>query len=367
MKILIIGFTKIKYMPYMKLYLDNIDCIANDVHLLYWNRDLNDEDTSSLENIKLHEFRCYQQDDIARFTKINSFIKYRIYAKKIIKQENYDFIFVLHSLTGVLIADILTKQYKEKYILDYRDSTYERFVPFRRIVGKLTKYSMATFVSSDAFRRFLPKNQENKIFTSHNLLLDSLNHRDEKEKYGTKSDKIRIVFWGFIRQEQINRTIIQKIAKDVRFELHYYGREQQTALNLKQYVNEINAKNVFFHGEYKPEDRYEFVRQTDIIHNIYYDNNSMMAMGNKYYDGIIFKIPQICMTGSYMGERCIKKGVGFKGDPFSDTFLDDVYRYYFNCKKNNDFIENCNIELKKIMKEYLASMNMIARIINNEK
>ena len=34
MKILIIGITKIKYMPYMNFYLDNIDATVNEVHYL---------------------------------------------------------------------------------------------------------------------------------------------------------------------------------------------------------------------------------------------------------------------------------------------------------------------------------------------
>ena len=46
MKILIMGFSKIKYMPYINFYLGNIDVAANDVHLLYWNRDLMPEDTT---------------------------------------------------------------------------------------------------------------------------------------------------------------------------------------------------------------------------------------------------------------------------------------------------------------------------------
>ena len=64
---------------------------------------------------------------------------------------------------------------------------------------------------------------------------------------------------------------------------------------------------MFFHGEYKPEDRYTFVRSTDLIHNIYKDRNMMLAMGNKYYDGLIFYIPQLCMKGSFMGEKCAEK------------------------------------------------------------
>lgn len=126
-----------------------------------------------------------------------------------------------------------------------------KFLPFKKIIGKLVKNSYATFVSSDAFRKFLPEKESKKIYTSHNLLLDSLKHREDKDNYGIKSDKIRIGFWGFIRHEELNREIIKKIAADSRFELHYYGREQQIAKDLKDYVQSLEAKNIFFHGEYK--------------------------------------------------------------------------------------------------------------------
>lgn len=360
MKILIIGFGKIKFMPYMNFYLDNIDKNANEVHLLYWNRDLREEDTSALAGVTLHEFRCYQEDDVAKLSKVTSFLKYRKYALSVLK-EGFDFLYVLHSLPGVLIADKIKKAYKNKYIFDYRDSTYEAFPPFKKIVGELVKNSRATFVSSDAFRVFLPESEKDKIYTSHNILLDSLEHRDEKEKYGVLSDKIRIAFWGFIRHGEINLEMIKKLGSDSRFELHYYGREQQTAENLKTYVKDNNITNVFFHGEYKPRDRYNFVRETDIIHNIYYDSNTMLAMGNKYYDGAIFKIPQICFPGSFMGKTAEEKGIGCMLDPYTEDFADKVFDYYRNLDRRK-FNENCDSEVERITAEYLEGVKIIKEI-----
>lgn len=361
MKILIMGFTKIKYMPYMNFYLDNIDRANHEVHILYWNRDLQSEDLSKYAGCTFHEFKCYQEDDVSKFSKIKSFAKYRKFAKRLLKNEKFDFLFVLHSLTGVLVADVLKKHYRDKYIFDYRDSTYEGFAPFKKIVASITRNARATFVSSDAFRRFLPEDCKDKIYTSHNLLMDSLEHRDEKILYGVPSDKIRIAFWGFIRHEEINMEIIRKIAADSRFELHYYGREQQVALDLKAYVSELNAKNVFFHGEYTPEQRYEFVRQTDIIHNIYYDENMMLAMGNKYYDGVIFRIPQICMPGSFMGESVERAGVGCLCSPYENNFVKKIYEYYISLDQET-FSKACDIELGKIMTECTEGQKIIKMI-----
>ncbi len=363
MKILIMGFTKIKYMPYINFYLDNLDKTASEIHVLYWNRDLQSEDLSKYEGCIFHEFRCFQEDDVSKLSKIKSFAKYRKYAKKLLKAEAYDFVFVLHSLTGVLVADILKKRYKGRYIFDYRDATYESFAPFKRIVGSLTVNSAATFVSSDAFRPLLPKNCKGKIYTSHNLLVDSFSHSNDKEFYGIPSDKIRVAFWGFIRHEEINKEIIKKMAADSRFELHYYGREQEIALNLKAYAKEICAENVFFHGEYKPEQRYDFIKTTDIIHNLYSNTENpptLHAMGNKYYDGIIFGIPQLCAEGSFMAKKVRAAGVGLACNPYDRDFTEKVFNYYNSIDKKA-FFEACQIELLNIFDEYNRGIEIIKK------
>lgn len=361
-KILVMGFTKIKFMPYMNFYLDNINQEKNEVHILYWNRDLKEEDTMHVKNLFLHEFKCYQEDDVSKIYKVKSFFKYREYAKQILETIDFDFVFVLHSLPAILVADILIKKYANKYILDYRDSTYENIKIFKMILGKIVENSKATFVSSDAFRDFLPKSEIKKIFTSHNILLDSLNHREEKEIYGIPSEKIRIAFWGFIRQGELNRKIIDRISNDNRFELHYYGREQQVALSLKQYVMEQNINNVFFHGEYQPKDRYQFVKTTDLIHNIYFDSNTMLAMGNKYYDGIIFRIPQLCMKNSFMGRSVSKNGIGFECDPDDENFVDNIFNYYLSINKNI-FKQNVDKSFNKIIEEYYAGSSFIKSVV----
>lgn len=357
MKILIIGFTKPKYMPYMNFYLDNISANRNEIHILYWNRDRKDEDLTALTDYTLYEFDEFQADEVPVYTKIGSFLKYRRFASKIIRKGKYDFIIVLHSLPGILVIDKL-RRYADKYIFDYRDSTYEKFAPFKKVVELLVKWSRITFVSSDAFRRYLPQNEANKIITSHNILFDSLNHQQDKECFGIPSDKIRIAFWGFIRHKDVNLKLIERLSNDNRFELHYYGREQQIALDLKEYAKTINAENVFFHGEYIPSDRYQFILQTDIIHNIYMDNNTMLAMGNKYYDGIIFRIPQLCMPESFMAEMCEKHGVGIAIDPNNEKFADILAEYYYSMDYHN-FKCACIKALSEVIDEYNRGCNIV--------
>lgn len=362
MRILILGFTKLKFMPYINFYLSNISATEHEVHIVYWNRDLRAENTNLFFQYKLHEYANYQEDDVSKLSKIGSFLGYRKYVSNILSEIKFDRIIILHSLPGILVIDKL-KKYKNRFILDYRDSTYEYFLPFRVLVSKLVKWSKTTFVSSDAFRKYLPKTYSFKIKTSHNILLDSLNHQEDKENFNISSNRIRIAFWGFIRHEEINRKLISLVAKDNRFELHYYGREQQIAINLKRYVEKLHATNIYFHGEYSPTDRYQFVRNTDCIHNLYLDNNTLLAMGNKYYDGIIFRIPQICMPSSFMGDMCKKHGVGITLNPYEEGFLDNLYDYISNID-HCIFNENCKNELHRVLSEYESGNLIIKNFIS---
>ena len=61
MRILLVGFAKIKYMPYVNFYLDSIDRERHEVHLIYWNRDLKDEDLSKYEGVTLHESDAFRR------------------------------------------------------------------------------------------------------------------------------------------------------------------------------------------------------------------------------------------------------------------------------------------------------------------
>ena len=355
MRILIIGPGKLKYMPYAHFYLDNIDWDKNEIHLAYWNRDEKPEDVSRFDGITLHEFKCFMVNDAPLKEKFHKFRKFRHFCKRILKENEFDKLIILHSLSGLMIIDLLLGKFKYKYILDYRDSTYEHNSFFRFLVGQTVKASHCTFVSSDAFRKFLPASESHKIYTSHNLLENSLKHRDYKKN---PSDKIRLAFWGFIRYVDINSALIDRIAADDRFELHYYGREQHDALVLKQYVAVKQYKNIFFHGEYNPEDRYEFVKNTDILDNIYLNPNMLLAMGNKYYDGIIFRIPQVGFKDAFMTKMSTSKGVGVALDPWDESFCNKLFNYYSSLDRET-FNKSCDKELERVYAEYNSGKQII--------
>ena len=353
-----------KIMPYANFYLDQIDCSKHEVHMVYWNRDLKDEDLSRYKNIHFHEFRKFMLDSIPKREKLSSFWGYRQFVLPILKSQKFDLIISLHTMPGIVLWDQLISRYRGKYIFDYRDHTLENNFVFGKMIKTFARNAKLVFVSSDAFRRYLPISEDVEVVTSHNILADSLKHRDDRKSSYKPNDKVRVSFWGLMRHTNHNKQIIDRIGNDSRFELHYYGRGLKIEDDLKEYCKQNNVTNVFFHGEYKPEERYDFINNTDIIHNSYFDENMMLAMSNKYYDGVIFRIPQLCMEGSFMAQRCLAKGVGCSLDPADPKYADRLYDYFTSIDQDS-FDKNCDDDLEDIMNEYNYGKHRIEEILNS--
>lgn len=356
-KVLIIGFTKIRYMPYLTFYLNAIDTNKNDVTLFYWNRD-DKPDIMPSKEIATKQFYYEMQDSEAKVKKFPAFLKFRKAAINELKQVKYDFVIVLHTIPGVLINDYLIRHYAGRYILDYRDYTYEKIGFYKKIIEKIALSAKVTFVSSNAFREYLPK--IDNIYTSHNLTLDTLENRPIDRKLSNRP--IRIRYWGLIRYAKTNIRIIEQIKNDSRFEMHFHGRMQGEAEEILQYCKANDVKNVFFHGEYKPNERIEFARETDLIQNAQdYDEITKNALSNKFYDGAIFYVPQICTDISYMGQ-CLKKyEIGLPFDSSVDNIADTLYNYICGLDYE-EFKRKCDLYLEEVLQEYQEGLSILKEL-----
>lgn len=328
MKVLMLGFGKIAYMPYMNFYLDALKDEENiTFELIYWDRDGKPDAELPAKISKAYKYEAHLEEQLPFKSKLKYFASYRKFSLNILAHNTYDKIIVLHTTPGLTLLDYLVRKYKGRFLLDFRDVSYEYISIYRKLVCVLSKNSAMTFVSSNAFRKFLPEG--NNIFTIHNYLEDSLNHRAIRKQDERHRNVIRVSYWGLVRQVEINKKIMDALGNDQRFELHYYGRMQQAGRDMEQYAHDKGYSNVYFHGAYMPSDRYDFAKRTDLIHNIYdcgYTTGN--AMGNKYYDGIIFGIPQICAEGSFMGELVKRNNVGLTIELNNLSIADIIWNYY---------------------------------------
>ena len=349
-------------MPYLHFYLNQIDVKTAEVHLLYWKRDEN-PDVELPEGVTGHAFEYSMSDAIPLRKKIPGIMKYGRFAKRTIKELNPDFLIVLHSTTAISIYGLLKGKYKNRYIFDYRDATYEHISAYKRMVKTVVNCSALSFTSSNGFRILLPDTP--KLLTSHNITNVDFRDHIAKDLPREKHFPIRIAFWGLIRNKTVNKAIIEKLGDDERFELHYYGRAQGELLAvMKESAQKYG--NVFFHGEYKPQDRLGMGQETDMIHNMFDNNDKTMpiAMSNKYYDGLLFALPQLCTQGSQMGSLCMEKGVGLSCNPFAEDFADQVYHYYSALDKDT-FLSCCNEELKRVLDEVETGSQKIKEVLKN--
>lgn len=349
MKILILGFTKLQYMPYMNFYLDKIDYYTHEVHILYWNRD-SYPDCERTKFINYHPYEKYMDDALPIVKKAIPIFGYGRFARKIINEINPDFLIVLHSTTAYTIKNLLTGKYKNKYIFDYRDLTYEKYGLYKEAVKKIVDNSCLTFTSSDGFRFVLPEND--KVITSHNILNNAwdIHMSMQKKKKKSIDEKLCVAFWGLLRGYDINKKIITTLCEDGRFLVDYYGRAQGKMEELMIDMSE-KYEAFHFHGIYNREDTLEFAKKTDLLLDIYKSGGTeQYAMTNKYYDGIVYRIPQLVAEKTYMSDRCESSGVGMACNPYDESFAERVVEYY-RALDFDTFEKNCTAELKLVLNQ----------------
>ncbi len=164
MKIGIITFSDRNNMPYLRYYEDIIRKEKVNYECIFWDRFTNKK-TEKINNEYTLHIKCLPGAN--KLGKIIPMLKYKYIVEKIIKKEQYTHLIILTTLPGVLINKVLLKQFKNKYILDIRDYTYEKYEFYKKIVDKLVDNSFFTAISSKGFLRFL--NDNKKIVPCHNI------------------------------------------------------------------------------------------------------------------------------------------------------------------------------------------------------
>jgi hypothetical protein len=358
-KVLLICSSNMKFMPYVFVYLRQLIELKCEITLFYWDR-TGKEDVALPNEVEVVCHKYLLEDQLPKYRKITAFLKYRRAAIKVMKARQYDKIIIFNTHFAVLLSDILLKRYRRKYIFDYRDPSFERYKLYQKRLNTIVLNSKTTFISSDGYRQFMPPYEH--IYTMHNMTMADLTHREERRVFPRKRDVLRIAFWGAVREFETNISLINGIGNDGRFEMHYYGTMgKNIGPGLQKYCAENHIHNIYFHKEYTPEERYEFCKTTDIIHNVTDINVRKQNMHNKFYDGLVFYIPQICTEGGFMGAEVVKHGVGMTFDP-ARPFADRLYRYY-NDIDWRMFEKNCNVCLDAILKEQEDSNDLLKKMV----
>ncbi|MEG1992476.1 MAG: hypothetical protein RR056_03740 [Acetivibrio sp.] len=292
-----------------------------------------------------HVFRC----DIkkSKISKIIPFIKWRRFVIQRLEKENYDSLVILTTIPGVLLNKYLIKKYKENYIFDIRDYTFENLKVYSNIVNALIKKSKVTLISSEGFKEWLLPSE--KIYLTHNI--SNIDQVNSKEQINLKMNKLSIGFVGGIRYYKENCQLIDQLKEHPNLTVKYIGKIH-LGINLKEYCRKKKVKNVVFEPEYKNDEKKEIYEKIDIINAVYGSETFVVktALPNKLYDCILFKKPIMVSKNTYLEKIVEKYKLGFAVDIYKDNIYSELEKYVkkFNSKL---YLKGCNQWLEKVLEE----------------
>lgn len=359
MKIGIIGIESLIYMPYLDKYASVLKTHGLDYEVIYWNRLL--EPTEKTE-ANMFSFNHYMVNSTKKIYKMWHFYQYRKFLMDVLKDKEYDKLIILCSLTGMLLNDYL-KKYKNRYIFDIRDYTYEKYAIYYSFIKRIINNSYRTSISSEGFKKFLP--ESDKYILSHNVLPGELHKEMLYKANGLPGkNKYIISFIGMIRFLNENIKLINKLANSNNLDLYYIGKGNCED-ELERHCKENNINNVYFFGKYQPEEKPGFYINTDFVNNLFGNDSLEVStlISNRLYDTCIYKKPILVSDQTFMAELVNKYQVGLSINMDNDNMEQkilkyirsfDRHRYDKNCKR---FLEDVKLHENVFEKELLQFVN----------
>ena len=332
---------QIELSPFVKKYIEIMNRENIPYEIVHWNRSgikMPDDDKN---------FTFYQK--VERYGRISGkilpFISFRRFAKKIMKERNYEKLIVLTTQTAVLLPELVCGKYKDRYFFDYRDTSYEYIKLYKSFVDKVIERSRFTAISSPGFKEYLTDKKE--LIIAHNFQYDYYNSRVLKcEK--SFSGKIIIGYIGYLREYDYLIELTEKFGADSRFEFHVHG-SGDCVDRLSDYSK--GFKNIKVFGAYDERDKMNIIDSFDMIcYNYPYNFVNYPAVANKFYDGLIRKKPMFGNLDTYSGKLIDENCLGISLAENEEYITDKIYDYYKSFDEG-EFSENCEAVLKKVIKE----------------
>ena len=295
----------LSFAPYLKIYTDILDQLDNVQYDIIY------PDKKGLNEPSKHRFDVRTEDKVGKISKIIYYYRYSRFLKRTLKQEKYDKLIVFGQQIAVFLYDYLCKDYKGRFIMDYRDLGLDQ--KCKRIFKKVLDSCAYIVLSSPGFKKYLP--QRNDYVLSHNfninILRQALNDiRTSPYQLTKPNNKIEVLTIGSIRDYVQNCAVIQALGNNESFHLTFAGRGYAAA-DIEKYAHEHNIKNISFTGFYEKSHEPGIIAESTFL-NIFYPlrPTHATAISNRFYNSIFFRKPMITTIGTIQGELTEKYGLG---------------------------------------------------------
>ncbi len=339
---------------YTEYYLNELRDSGLSYESVYFERYNMDAEVGDNEIL----FKEYCPTGGSKLKKIGTMLRYASFVRKTIKEGSYKGLIVFTTVPAVMIQDILTRKFRQKYILDIRDYTHESNRAYFKMVKNLIDCAFGTVISSRGFLRFLPENR--KYYVTHNIAMENPDNYCAKE---IDPENIRIGFVGSIRYFDENSKLISQFKDEEGCSLEYYGTFSQ-GCDLRAYCEKENVDNVHFHGRFNNSEKKNIYQNIDIINSIYGVKGleTTTAVPNRLYDAAIYKCPIIVSENTYLAEIVEKYGLGFAVDVHSENVADRL-REYLKTFDSEAFADSCAQFLDDVNNDMSEQKQMIRAFV----
>jgi hypothetical protein len=356
-KICILSTVNIKHMTLISLYTIHLEKAGIPYDIIYIDK-YGSEESISAQNKYVYRLNIRREWSFLR--KLSYYWRFKSFAEKIIKENQYDFIIVWNGFTAFMFSGFLSRNFAGKYCLNLRDYDYEKIFLVYLKIRRAVASSAYTTISSDGFRSFLPPHDYVNV---HSLNRKILNNCHTKERLRERGDRIRVSFIGYVRFFENDKKLIDSLGNDSRFTVQFFGEGVES---LERYALEKGYDNVLFMGRFEPERTAEFLLMTDVINNLYGVGDIALdtALSIKLYYSIYLRMPILVFKDTYMAEVTEKYGLGFSlGKDGYDKLADSLYDWYHNlnfkkfsagCEKFLGVIEKQNRQFDEYFDRYIS-------------
>lgn len=323
------------YAPYVRNYTRIFDEINVEYSIISWNREGDDKPEGFQYNIL-----CENGHWSAGFSAYKGYIKF---VKKTIKENGFNRIVVFGPQMTCLLSTYLLANFRNRYIIDYRDLSIEQKFGFKQLFSFMLRFSCANVISSPGFKRCLPKRN---YYLSHNFderaVREALAKKDASTTFHANGE-IDVLTIGAIRDYSSNIEVVKALINKNGFNLRFVGKGPGTVEYLQEYCEKNDAKNVSFVGFYEKPEEAGFVKSSTFM-NIFYPRiiTHDTALSNRFYNSLIYHRPMLVTKDTCQGDYAekYKVGVAVKDcncltDNLTD-FLKQDYSAY--CKRCDDLL-----------------------------
>ena len=362
-KVLILSSSDKRHMAMVNPYVEYFQKNNISFDIIRSNRYSN---ISKNQESNIYEFNWDQAPNASKIKKIIPYLRFRKFAIKIMKRNDYSFVVVWNENTAFLFSSFLRRKFKNHFCINIRD-VYDHIPFYAGVVNKVCR--KACFVTHPSFDHS-PKFPVDS-FKHYVVLVNRDNHilRFCQKKTNFTEGVIRITYMGFYHSAPDTfKKIALSFKNDTRFELHFYGLDFDTVF--KDFCLKNDIQNVVLGGAFAYEKTADYLSSTDLI-NSYYNNfqtnrSLIYAMGIKESYSPLLYLPAIVDDNTTWGRIGRKYGISYNvGDDLTDL-PNNLYKWYKQ-KDFEEFRKACdrfNVVVDKQYKELIDLCNIY--IINND-